>query len=131
VAEYCEHNDTLIKQLQKNIENNKKQAQQFITGIVKAQVQVEDILSFSSKEEAVWNEHDEHTFTNELIANPIEYSLSATAAVSTDSLLSEEISVVKPRKPRVAKPVSCVSSAEEVQVIKPRKPRVAKTSNAL
>jgi restriction endonuclease S subunit len=37
IVEYCEYNDTLIKQLEKGIENNKKKAQQFITGIVKAQ----------------------------------------------------------------------------------------------
>jgi len=42
IIEYCEYNDTLIKQLEKEIENNKKQAQQFITGIVKAQVQSEE-----------------------------------------------------------------------------------------
>jgi len=42
IVEYCEYNDTLIKQLEKEIENNKKQAQQFITGIVKAQVQTEE-----------------------------------------------------------------------------------------
>jgi len=35
IVEYCEYNDTLIKQLEKEIENNKKQAQQFITSIVK------------------------------------------------------------------------------------------------
>lgn len=42
IIEYCEYNDTLIKQLEKEIENNKKQAQQFITGILKAQVQTEE-----------------------------------------------------------------------------------------
>lgn len=42
IVEYCEYNDTLIKQLEKEIENNKKQAQLFITGIVKAQVK-EDV----------------------------------------------------------------------------------------
>ena len=42
IVEYCEYNDTLIKQLEKEIENNKKQAQQFITGIVKAQIQTEE-----------------------------------------------------------------------------------------
>jgi type I restriction enzyme S subunit len=42
IVEYCEYNDTLIKQLEKEIENNKKQAQQFITGIVKALVQTEE-----------------------------------------------------------------------------------------
>jgi len=38
IVDYCEYNDTLVKQLEKEIENNKKQAQQFITAIVKAQV---------------------------------------------------------------------------------------------
>jgi len=42
IVEYCEYNDTLIKQLEKEIENNKKQAQQFIMGIVKSQVQTEE-----------------------------------------------------------------------------------------
>jgi len=42
IVEYCEYNDTLIKQLEKEIENNKKQAQQFIGTIVKAQVQTEE-----------------------------------------------------------------------------------------
>jgi len=48
IVEYCEYNDTLIKQLEKEIENNKKQAQQFITGIVKAQVQIEEQSDTSS-----------------------------------------------------------------------------------
>ena len=48
IVEYCEYNDTLIKQLEKEIENNKKQAQQFITGIVKAQVQTEEQSDTSS-----------------------------------------------------------------------------------
>jgi type I restriction-modification system DNA methylase subunit len=39
IVEYCEYNDTLIKQLEKEVENNKKQAQRFIAGIVKTQVQ--------------------------------------------------------------------------------------------
>ena len=48
IVEYCEYNDTLIKQLEKEIENNKKQAQQFITGIVKSQVQTEEQSDTSS-----------------------------------------------------------------------------------
>jgi restriction endonuclease S subunit len=48
IVEYCEYNDTLIKQLEKEIENNKKQAQQFITGIVKAQLQTEEQSDTSS-----------------------------------------------------------------------------------
>ena len=42
IVEYCESNDTLIKQLEKEIENNKKQAELFITGIVKTQTK-EDV----------------------------------------------------------------------------------------
>lgn len=45
IVEYCEYNDTLIKQLEKEIENNKKQAQQFIMGIVKSQVQTENLYA--------------------------------------------------------------------------------------
>jgi len=37
IVENCEYNDILIKQLEKEIENNKKQAQQFMTSIVKSQ----------------------------------------------------------------------------------------------
>ena len=42
IIKYCEYNDTLIKQLEKEIENNKKQAQQFITCIVKSQIQTKE-----------------------------------------------------------------------------------------
>ena len=48
IVEYCEYNDILIKQIEKEIENNKKQAQQFITGIVQAQVQIEEQSDTSS-----------------------------------------------------------------------------------
>ena len=48
IVEYCEYNDTLIKQLEKEIKNNKKQAQQFIKGIVKLQVQTEEQSDTSS-----------------------------------------------------------------------------------
>jgi type I restriction enzyme M protein len=48
IVEYCEYNDTLIKQLEKEIENNKKQAQQFITSIVKSQVKTEEQTDTSS-----------------------------------------------------------------------------------
>ena len=42
IVEYCEYNDTLIKQLENEIENNKKQAQQFITSIVIKQAVTEE-----------------------------------------------------------------------------------------
>jgi type I restriction enzyme S subunit len=42
IVEYCEFNDALIKQLEKEIENNKKQAKLFITSIVKTQFKEQD-----------------------------------------------------------------------------------------
>ncbi len=42
IVEYCESNDTLIQQLEKEIENNKKQAKLFINSIVKSKVNIED-----------------------------------------------------------------------------------------
>jgi type I restriction-modification system DNA methylase subunit len=42
IVEYCEYNATLIKQLENEIANNKKQAQQFITSIVQSQVQLKE-----------------------------------------------------------------------------------------
>ena len=42
IVEYCEYNDKLIKNLEKEIENNKKQAQQFIRGIIKTHIENED-----------------------------------------------------------------------------------------
>lgn len=35
IVEYCEYNDTLIKQLEREIEQNKKQAQMFLSNIIK------------------------------------------------------------------------------------------------
>ena len=42
IVEYCEFNYTLIDQLEQETENNKKQAQQFIEGIVKSHVHTQD-----------------------------------------------------------------------------------------
>lgn len=58
IVAYCESNDALIRQLEVEIENNKSQAQKFIDGIVKSQVQ---ILAASSEEESVTpqEDHDE------------------------------------------------------------------------
>jgi type I restriction-modification system DNA methylase subunit len=51
IVDYCEYNDTLIKQLEKEIENNKKQAEKCITSIVKAQVleEQDDTISVNTE----------------------------------------------------------------------------------
>ena len=56
IVEYCEYNDTLIKQLETEIENNKKQAPQFITSIVKSHVQTEEHDTTSVNIDEVQNE---------------------------------------------------------------------------
>jgi type I restriction-modification system DNA methylase subunit len=53
IVEYCEYNDTLIKQLEKEIENNKKQAEKCITSIVKAQVLEEEDDTISVNTEPI------------------------------------------------------------------------------
>ena len=53
IVEYCEFNDTLIKQLEEEIENNKKQARQFITNIVKLQVHSDDEEFYIDDEDLV------------------------------------------------------------------------------
>ncbi len=60
IVEYCEYNDTLIKQLEKEIEQNKKQAQQFITGIIKSPIQ-------SVEEETNENVSENNTQSEEII----------------------------------------------------------------
>ena len=54
IVDYCEANDNLIKQLEKEIETNKKLAQQFITNIVNGEVEELDdtnsIISDDDKE---------------------------------------------------------------------------------
>ena len=67
IVEYCEYNDTLIKQLEKEIENNKKQAQQFITGIVKKQVQKEQDETSTVNSELIDEVQDEIAFIEQVI----------------------------------------------------------------
>lgn len=54
IVDYCKANDNLIKQLEKEIETNKKLAQQFITNIVNVDVEELDdtnsIISDDDKE---------------------------------------------------------------------------------
>jgi restriction endonuclease S subunit len=59
IVDYCEFNDTLIKQLVKEIENNKKQAEKCITSIVKTQVLEEQADTISVNTEPIDEVQDE------------------------------------------------------------------------
>ena len=62
IVEYCEYNDKLIKQLEKEIENNKNQAKLFINSIVKKQVGglVQNTILNDSDEESYHNTVEDH-----------------------------------------------------------------------
>jgi len=92
IVEYCEYNDTLIKQLEKEIENNKKQAQQFIGSIVKAQVQTE-----------------EQSDTSSVNTQPID-------EVSNEIVYAQEEVVIEP-KPKVKKNVKKIKKEKKIIVI--------------
>jgi len=70
IVEYCEYNDILIKQLEKEIENNKKQAQQFISGIVKKQVQKEQDETSTVNSELIDEVQDEIALIEDVIIEP-------------------------------------------------------------
>jgi type I restriction enzyme M protein len=84
IVEYCEYNDTLIKQLEKEIENNKRLAQQFITGIVKTQMQTE-----------------EQSDTNSVNTEPIDEIVT----IEEESLEEEVIVEPKPKVKKIIKKV--------------------------
>ena len=98
IVEYCEYNDTLIKQLEKEIENNKKQAQQFITGIVKAQV----------KEDA-----EEQTETISVNTEPIDECQNEIVSLEEEVIIEPKPKVKKIVK-KVKKPLVIVEEDNEV-----------------
>ncbi len=59
IVEYCEYNDTLIKQLEKEIENNKKISHKFINYIIKPQLLEEETFINSVNNENIHDSQDE------------------------------------------------------------------------
>jgi type I restriction enzyme S subunit len=84
IVEYCEYNDTLIKQLEKEIENNKRLAQQFITGIVKSHVQT-----------------DEQDDTSSVNTEPINEVQNKIVSVEEEIIIEPKSKVKKVKKPLV------------------------------
>ena len=98
IVEYCEYNDKLVKQLEKEIENNKKQAQQFITGIVKAQVK-EDV--------------EEQTETSSVNTEPIDEVQNEIVSVEEEVIIEPKPKVKKIVK-KIKKPLLIVEDEDVV-----------------
>ena len=77
IVAYCESNDALIQQLEIEIENNKKQAQLFIDGIVKSQVQ---ILADSSEEESITTQEGQDEMDS--VVSPVSSSSSSVMSLT-------------------------------------------------
>ena len=99
IVDYCEYNDTLIKQLETEIENNKKQAQQFISGIVKAQVK-EDV--------------EEQTETSSVNTEPIDEEVQNEIVSLEEEVIIEPKPKVKKIVKKVKKPLVIVEEDNEV-----------------
>jgi type I restriction enzyme M protein len=115
IVEYCEYNDTLIKQLEKEIENNKKQAQQFITGIVKAHVkaQVKEDVKEDVKAQ-VKEDMKEQTETSSITTEPIDEVQNEIVSIEEDVIIEPKPKVKKIIKKRVKKPLVIVEKNIEV-----------------
>jgi type I restriction-modification system DNA methylase subunit/restriction endonuclease S subunit len=77
IVAYCESNDALIQQLEIEIENNKKQAQLFIDGIVNSQLQ---ILTDSSEEESITTQEGQDE--NDSVVSPVSSSSSSAMSLT-------------------------------------------------
>ena len=96
IVEYCEYNDKLIKQLEKEIENNKNQAKLFINSIVKKHTggslvqntTVND--SDNTDEESDHNTVEDH-LVNTDVENPIiEQNIYHEEITEVDELITKE-----------------------------------------
>ena len=77
IVAYCESNDALIQQLEIEIENNKKQAQLFIDGIVNSQLQ---ILTDSSEEESITTQEGQDEMDS--VVSPVSSSSSSVMSLT-------------------------------------------------
>ncbi len=101
-----------IKQLEKEIENNKKQAQQFITGIVKAQVQTEEHDDTSSvNTEPIDEVQNEITYVEEEII--IDEVQNEIASVEEEVIIEPKPKTKIIIKKKVKKPLVIVEEVAD------------------
>ena len=96
IVEYCEYNDKLIKQLEKEIENNKNQAKLFINSIVKKHTGgslVQNTIvndSDNTDEESDHNTVEDHLVDTD-VENPIiEQNIYHEEITEVDELITKE-----------------------------------------
>ena len=96
IVAYCESNDALIRQLEMEIENNKKQAQLFIDGIVKSHGQT--LLSDSSEEEPIISPED-HDDVNSVVSSASSSSALSLTETGTETKPKTRKFIVKKSLP--------------------------------
>ena len=110
IVEYCEFNNTIIKQLEKEIEQNKKQAQLFIAGIVKTsndeQDEIIDIVSLTNSIETI-EEDDVQTISS------IEQEEDD---IQTISSIEQEPNIINSKKCKAIRKTKVMFPACEVKV---------------
>ena len=95
IVAYCESNDAFIRQLEMEIEKNKKLAQRFIDGIVKSQCQ---ILADSSEELPIISpEH--HDAVNSVVSPPSSSSAASLPEIGTETKPKTRKFIVKKSLP--------------------------------
>jgi len=104
IVAYCESNDALIRQLEMEIENNKKQAQLFIDGIVK--------LASSKNDEDHDEHHDDDEDHDDEDPDAVEAEESDTSANVVISVASiEETTPISQIAPKIRKIIIKKSAA--------------------
>ncbi|MBM3453731.1 MAG: hypothetical protein FJX80_01135 [Bacteroidetes bacterium] len=104
IVAYCESNDALIRQLEMEIENNKKQAQLFIDGVVK--------LASSKNDEDHDEHHDDDEDHDDEDPDAVEAEESDTSATDVISVASiEETTPISQIAPKIRKIIIKKSAA--------------------
>ena len=99
IVEYCEYNDILIKQLEKEIEQNKKQAQLFISGIVKSQkVKKEDETEIDDTDDSDTEDDEKHIGG----LGDFQEKLQLDTSIKKTDILNEEV-IIKKKKSKKPK----------------------------
>ena len=143
IVKYLDFNDTLIKQLEKEIDNNKRLAQQFITGIVKSRIQTEEkYVSSSVNSESIneiqleekYDTSSENTdIINEiLLEEKYETSLENSESINEEKVIvKSKLKVKKVIKPTVDEVIIDIKPMVKKIIRKVKKPVVVVVNNEL